>query len=201
VIAILDYGAGNLRSVTNALRVLDLPHQVVRDRDGLARASRIILPGVGHFGQMIRALDAMQVREILLSRIRDGVPFLGICLGLHALFEGSEEAPGLAGLGLIPDSVRKFSGDMRVPHMGWNEIEPRADFRTSRLLGDLPARTHVYFAHSYYAPIEPSTSSVCEYGGVQFSAALERENVFALQFHPEKSGGVGQRILLNFAGL
>ena len=201
MIAILDYGAGNLRSVTNALRVLDLPHQVVRDRDGLARASRIILPGVGHFGQMIRALDAMQVREILLSRIRDGVPFLGICLGLHALFEGSEEAPGLAGLGLIPDSVRKFSGDMRVPHMGWNEIEPRADFRTSRLLGDLPARTHVYFAHSYYAPIEPSTSSVCEYGGVQFSAALERENVFALQFHPEKSGGVGQRILLNFAGL
>ena len=199
MIAILDYGAGNLRSVTNALRVLDLPHQMVRDRDGLARASRIILPGVGHFGQMMRALDAMQVREALLSRIRAGVPFLGICLGLHALFEASEEAPGLAGLGLISDSVRKFSGGMRVPHMGWNEIEPRASVQASRLLGDLPAKTHVYFAHSYYAPIEPSTSSVCDYEGIQFTAALERENVFAIQFHPEKSGVAGQKILRNFA--
>ena len=201
MIAILDYGAGNLRSVTNALRVLDLPHEVVRDADGLARASRIILPGVGHFGQMMRALETMQVREILLSRIHAGVPFLGICLGLHALFEGSEEAPGLAGLGLIPDSVRRFSGDMRVPHMGWNQIEPCAGVRTSRLLGDLPAKAHVYFAHSYYAPIEPYTSSVCEYSGVHFSAALEHENVFAIQFHPEKSGAVGQRILRKFAGL
>jgi imidazole glycerol-phosphate synthase subunit HisH len=201
VIAILDYGAGNLQSVTNALRVLDLPHEVVRDADGLARASRIILPGVGHFGQMMRALDAMQVREVLLNRIRDGVPFLGICLGLHALFEGSEEAPGVFGLGLIPGSVSKFSGDMRVPHMGWNQIEPHAGVQASRLLRDLPAKTHVYFAHSYYAPIAPSTSSECEYGGVHFSAALERENVFAIQFHPEKSGAVGQRILLNFARL
>lgn len=201
MIAVIDYGAGNLRSVTNALRVLDLPHQVIRDADDLSRASRIILPGVGHFGQMMRALDAMQVREILLSRINAGVPFLGICLGLHALFEGSEEAPGMAGLGLIPDGVRKFSGDMRVPHMGWNQIEPRAGIGTSRLLRNLPVKTHVYFAHSYYAPIEPSTSSVCEYGGIHFSAALEHENVSAIQFHPEKSGAAGQRILRNFAGL
>jgi imidazole glycerol phosphate synthase glutamine amidotransferase subunit len=201
VIAILDYGAGNLRSVSNALRALDLPHQVIRGADDLSRASRIILPGVGHFGQMMRALEAMQVREILLSRISAGVPFLGICLGLHALFEGSEEAPGIAGLGLIPDSVRKFSGDMRVPHMGWNQIEPRSGVRNSGLLRDLPAKTHVYFAHGYYAPIEPSTSSVCDYGGIQFTAALEHENVFAIQFHPEKSGAAGQIILRNFAGL
>jgi imidazole glycerol phosphate synthase glutamine amidotransferase subunit len=201
VIAVLDYGAGNLRSVTNALRVLDLPHLVAHDADGLCRASSIILPGVGHFGQMMRALDAMQVREVLLSRIHAGVPFLGICLGLHALFEASEEAPGLAGLGLISDSVRKFSGDMRVPHMGWNEIEPQAGARPSRLLRDLPAKTHLYFAHSYYAPVESSTSSVCEYGGVHFSAALERENVFAIQCHPEKSGAAGQKILRNFAEL
>jgi len=201
VIAVLDYGAGNLRSVTNALRVLDLPHHVVRDADGLALASRVILPGVGHFGQMMRALDAMQIREALLSRIHAGVPFLGICLGLHALFEASEEAPGLAGLGLISDSVRKFVGDMRVPHMGWNEIEPQSGVRSSPLLRDLPAKTHVYFAHSFYAPLEPCTSSVCDYGGIHFSAALERENIFAVQFHPEKSGAAGQRILQNFAGL
>jgi imidazole glycerol-phosphate synthase subunit HisH len=201
VIAILDYGAGNLRSVANALRFLDVPHQVVQDVASVVDAEKIILPGVGHFGQMMRALDAMQVRGPLLDRMRAGVPFLGICLGLQALFECSEEAPDAAGLGLIPGRIRRFSGDVRVPHMGWNEIEPCGGVRASRLLRDLPAKPHVYFAHSYYAPVDLSTSAACEYDGIPFSAALERDNVFAIQFHPEKSGVIGQTLLRNFAEL
>lgn len=201
MIAILDYGAGNLRSVANALRVLDVPHQVARDVSGLVAAEKVILPGVGHFGQMMRALDAMQVRGALLERIRAGVPFLGICLGLQALFESSDEAPDAAGFGLVPGRIVKFTGDMRVPHMGWNEIEPRNGAAPSRLLRDLPAKAHVYFAHSYYAPVCPSTSAGCEYAGICFSAALEQDNLFAIQFHPEKSGVVGQKLLRNFAEL
>lgn len=200
MIAILDYGAGNLRSVANALRVVDVPHQVVRDAAGLLSAGKIILPGVGHFGQMIRALDALGVRDALLERIRAGVPFLGICLGLQALFERSDEAPDLAGLGLVPGGIRKFTGDMRVPHMGWNQIEPRPG-APSPLLRDLPAQAHVYFAHSYYATVGASTSAACEYGGVRFSAVLEQDNLFAIQFHPEKSGAIGQKLLRNFAAL
>jgi imidazole glycerol-phosphate synthase subunit HisH len=199
MIAILDYGAGNLRSVTNALRALGVTHEVVADRAGLFRAEKIILPGVGHFGQMLRALDSMQVREPLLDRVRSGVPFLGICLGLQALFEGSEEAADVSGLGLLPGSIKRFRGDLRVPHMGWNEIGSAAAPTASRLLRGLPARPYVYFAHSYYAPIEPSTSASCEYGGLRFSAAVERHNLFAIQFHPEKSGEIGQKVLRNFA--
>jgi imidazole glycerol phosphate synthase glutamine amidotransferase subunit len=210
VIAILDYGAGNLRSVTNVLRSLAVPHQVVQDGPGLLRADKIILPGVGHFGQIMRALDAMQVRETLLARIRAGVPFLGICLGLQALFDSSEEAPEAAGLGVFPGHIRKFEGDMRVPHMGWSDIEPRNDGLVgsrvsrplpSRLLAGLPPRPYVYFAHSYYAPVERTTSATCSYGGVFFTAALECENVFAIQFHAEKSGAIGRKMLQNFAGL
>jgi len=201
VIAILDYGAGNLRSVANALRVLDVPHHVVRDVPGLASAEKIILPGVGHFGQMMRALDAMQVRGALLERIQAGVPFLGICLGLQALFESSEEAPDVPGLGLVPGTIRKFAGEMRVPHMGWNEIEARAGAAPSRLLRDLPAKCHVYFAHSYCAPVGPSTAAACEYGGIRFSAAFEQDNLSGIQFHPEKSGAIGRMLLRNFADL
>lgn len=201
MIAILDYGAGNLRSVINALRVLSLPHRVVEDAAGLESASKIILPGVGHFGQMIRALDAMQVRGALIERIRAGVPFLGICLGLQALFERSEEAPEAKGLGLFSGTVRRFEGDVRVPHMGWNGIEVPCDAPPSRLLDGLPRQPYTYFAHSYYAPVDRSTSATCSYGGVDFTASLERGNVFAVQFHPEKSGAIGRKLLQNFAGL
>jgi len=208
VIAILDYGAGNLRSVTNALRAIGVAHEVVHDASGLQRAGKIVLPGVGHFGQMMRALDAMQVREMLLARIRGGVPFLGICLGLQALFEESAEAPDAAGLGLFPGRVSKFEGNMRVPHMGWNEISPghgphdREALQStpvrSGLLAGLPPRPYVYFAHSYYAPVTHSTSATSSYEGVLFTAAVECENVFAVQFHPEKSGAIGRTLLQNF---
>jgi imidazole glycerol phosphate synthase glutamine amidotransferase subunit len=194
VIAIFDYGAGNLRSVENTLAEIGCDYSLVRDAAGLHRAARIVLPGVGHFGQMIRALDSMDVRETLLERIRAGVPFLGICLGLQALFETSEEAPEVRGLALYPGVVRRFPADARVPHMGWNELEPRPG---SKLMRDLPARPFVYFAHSYYVPVNELAAATCTYG-LAYLAALESGNVFGVQFHPEKSSAVGQRIVRNF---
>ncbi|MBX5497297.1 MAG: imidazole glycerol phosphate synthase subunit HisH, partial [Bryobacteraceae bacterium] len=124
MIAIFDYGAGNLRSVQNTLAEIGAPYQIVDDAAGLRQASKIILPGVGHFGQMMRSLDAMRVRETLVDRIQAGVPFLGICLGLQALFTGSEEAPEQKGLGLFEGTVKRFPPTARVPHMGWNELKP-----------------------------------------------------------------------------
>ncbi len=125
MITILDYGAGNLRSVQNTLAEIGADYELVRDSDGLQHANKIILPGVGHFGQMMRAIDQMQVREALIDRMQAGVPFLGICLGLQALFQSSEEAPEERGLGLFEGTNRRFPAEAKVPHMGWNEIQPR----------------------------------------------------------------------------
>ena len=195
MIAILDYGAGNLRSVENTLDEVGAAYRLARDTGGLRGASKIILPGVGHFGQMMRALDRMQAREPLSAAIRKGVPFLGICLGLHALFESSEEAPDARGLGLFGGAVRRFPAGARVPHMGWNELATAPD---SRLLRGMQAS--VYFAHSYYVPALPEAAATCEYS-VRFMAALESGNTFGVQFHPEKSGPAGLRIMRNFAEL
>lgn len=197
MIAILDYGAGNLRSVENTLARIGVPHELARDREQLQRAGKIILPGVGHFGQMMRALDRMAVRQTLLERIRAGIPFLGICLGLQALFEGSEEAPGESGLGLFEGCVRRFGVGARVPHMGWNELETRPD---SKLLDGLGLNPHVYFAHSYYVPAHEHAAALCTYSA-PFTAVFERHNVFGVQCHPEKSGPLGLRIMKNFAEL
>ena len=197
MIAILDYGAGNLRSVENTLAEIGASYALVRDAAGLRNASKIILPGVGHFGQIMRALDEMQVRDALLDSIRGGTPFLGICLGLQALFERSEEAPEARGLGLYEGTVRRFPADARVPHMGWNRIARRSD---SRLLAGLDPAAFVYFAHSYYAPETAVTAAVCAYS-LPFTAALESGNIFGVQFHPEKSGPVGLRIMANFVEL
>ncbi|HJT88317.1 MAG TPA: imidazole glycerol phosphate synthase subunit HisH, partial [Bryobacteraceae bacterium] len=194
MIAIFDYGAGNLRSVQNTLGELGWEYTLVRDAAGLEAAGKIILPGVGHFGQMMRALDALDARRPLLERIRSGVPFLGICLGLQALFESSEEAPEVRGLGVYHGSVRRFPAEARVPHMGWNELELR---RESKLVGGLEARPYVYFAHSYYVPENGYAAAICTYE-VPYTAVLERGNVFGVQFHPEKSGAVGLRIVRNF---
>jgi imidazole glycerol phosphate synthase glutamine amidotransferase subunit len=197
MIAIFDYGAGNLRSVQNTLAEIGAEYTLVRDAGGLRQASKIILPGVGHFGQMMRALDQMQVREAFLERIREGVPFLGICLGLQALFNGSEEATDVRGLGVYEGTVRRFAADARVPHMGWNELEPR---RPSRLLANLEPHPFVYFAHSYYVPKNSLTAATCTYT-LPYTAVLESGNVFGVQFHPEKSGPLGLRIVRNFVEL
>jgi imidazole glycerol-phosphate synthase subunit HisH len=197
MIAIFDYGAGNLRSVQNTLGELGTEFTVVNDSAGLRAATRILLPGVGHFGQMMRALDALQVRETLIERIQAGVPFFGICLGMQALFESSEEAPEVRGLGLYPGRVQRFPLDARVPHMGWNELDVRPE---SELVRNLPARPYVYFAHSYYVPENSRASATCTYE-VRYTAALESANVYGVQFHPEKSGPVGLRIVRNFLEL
>jgi imidazole glycerol phosphate synthase glutamine amidotransferase subunit len=142
MIAIFDYGAGNLRSVQNTLAEVGAPYTLVDDAEGLEQAEKIILPGVGHFGQMLRALDAMRVRQSIRERIDAGVPFLGICLGLQAMFAASEEAPEVKGLGIFPETVRRFSTEARVPHMGWNALDSG---RPSRLLAGLGDCPYVYY--------------------------------------------------------
>jgi imidazole glycerol phosphate synthase glutamine amidotransferase subunit len=198
MIGILDYGAGNIRSVQNTLDEIRADYQLVQTADELREATKIILPGVGHFGQMMRALDNMEVRQPLLERIHAGVPFLGICLGLQALFGSSEEAPELSGLGIFQGKVRRFiANDVRIPHMGWNELEP---LRTSKLLANLGAAPYVYFAHSYYAPVVDSTAATCTYT-LPYTAVLDSNNIFGVQFHPEKSGPLGLAIVRNFVDL
>ncbi|MSV29686.1 MAG: imidazole glycerol phosphate synthase subunit HisH [Bryobacterales bacterium] len=197
MIAVFDYGAGNLRSVENTLSEIGASYSLVRDPEGLRAASKILLPGVGHFGQIMRALDELRVRETLLERLRAGVPFLGICLGLQALFEASEEAPEAGGLGLFEGTVRRFPNDARVPHMGWNRIEPLAP---SRLLAGIGCRPYLYFAHSYYVPQCSATAATCTYT-TPYTALLEAGNIFGVQFHPEKSGAAGLGIVRNFVDL
>lgn len=197
MIAIFDYGAGNLRSVANTLDEIGAAYTLVSDTEGLQQASKIILPGVGHFGQMMRALDRLGVRNALLERIEAGIPFLGICLGLHALLDGSEEAPDVCGLGLYAGTVKRFPAGARVPHMGWNDLERRGP---CRLLDGLGPNPYVYFAHSYYVPLSSVTAAACTYTQ-PYTAVLEAGNVFGVQFHPEKSGPLGLRIVRNFVDL
>jgi glutamine amidotransferase len=197
MIAILDYGAGNLRSVQNTLDEIGATYSLVRDSEGLTHAAKIILPGVGHFGQMLRALDDLGVRAVLKERIAAGVPFLGICLGLQGLFERSEEAPEAEGLGVFPGTVARFPAQARCPQMGWNTLHAS---RPSRLLAGLGEAPHVYFANSYYVPVCDVTAATTDYTG-PFTSVLESGYTFGVQFHPEKSGPVGLRIVRNFVEL
>ncbi len=197
MIAIFDYGAGNLRSVQNTLGEIGATYELVRDSEGLRKATKIILPGVGHFGQMLRALDDLGVRETLRERIEAGVPFLGICLGLQGLFENSEEAPEVRGLGIFNGTVKRFPLDARVPHMGWNEITPLHD---CPLLKGTGPSTYLYFAHSYYVPETKVTAATCTYT-LPYTAILHSNNIFGVQFHPEKSGPAGLKIVSNFINL
>lgn len=191
---IVDYGAGNLRSVQNTLEELGVPFEVTNSPDVVEKAEKLILPGVGHFGQMLNAMDRLNLRGAVINRVKAGVPFLGICVGLQCLFEGSEEAPEIKGLGLFPGLVKRFAGQERIPHMGWNSLDR---VRPSKLLKGLAASAYTYFAHSYYAPLIEATAASCHY--IQdYSAVLEQANVYAVQFHPEKSGPAGLRVVRNF---
>jgi imidazole glycerol phosphate synthase glutamine amidotransferase subunit len=198
-ISLLDYGAGNLPSVERALKRLGARTERISTSAGVAKASALVLPGVGHYGTLIRTLDRDALRASLIAAIERGVPFLGICLGLQALFQNSEEAPDLLGLEILPGSVRVLSGAVKLPHMGWDQLQAKVG---SRLLEGIDAGAYFYFAHSYAVPyrgeeLAVETRATCSYGG-EFVAVTEKETIFAVQFHPEKSGDAGQRVLENF---
>ena len=194
-IALIDYGAGNVPSVERALQRLGVSTRRVTRPGELDQARAIILPGVGHYAAIIRALDQQNLRAALLNAIARGIPFLGICLGLQALYSDSEEAPTLSGLDLFRGSVRSLPSTVKLPHMGWNSIRIH---RQSKLLEGLSESDYFYFAHTFAANGGASeVVATCEHGA-SFTAVLEHKNIFATQFHPEKSGAAGARLLQNF---
>ncbi len=197
MITVVNYGAGNLRSVENTIAELGATYRITQSASEIRTAEKLILPGVGHFGQMLAALDELGIRDALIETARSSTPWLGICLGLQAMFESSEEAPEQKGLGLFPGVVKRFPLDARCPHMGWNSLDLR---KPSRLLAGLEEHPYVYFAHSYYCPVSEATAATCTYG-LDYTAVLESANTFGVQFHPEKSGPVGLRIVKNFLEL
>lgn len=196
-IALIDYGAGNVPSVERALLRLGAESRRVTRADELCSATAIILPGVGHYAAIIRALDEQNLRGPLLDGIARGIPFLGICLGLQALYSASDEAPALCGLGRFAGSVRSLPSSVKLPHMGWNRLRIR---RESQLLRGLSESDYFYFAHTFAAADSAEAVASSEHGA-EFTAVLECNNVFATQFHPEKSGTAGERLLQNFVRL
>lgn len=201
MIAIIDYDAGNLRSVENALLFLGETPVITRDRNNLLKADKIILPGVGSFGDAMGRLQQYGLADIIRESAKKGTPFLGICLGLQLLFNSSQESPGVAGLGLLQGQILKIpdSKGLKIPHMGWNSLEVAPG---SALFKGIATGAYVYFVHSYYLQAENEEIVVAsaEYG-VHIHAAVERGNIFGCQFHPEKSGQEGLAILKNFIEL
>ena len=196
-IAIIDYGMGNLHSAAKALEKIGAQVVVTRDPDEVRRADKVVLPGVGAFGDCMKNLNERQLAPVIHEVIATGKPFLGICVGLQLLFEGSEEDPGVDGLGIFKGLVRKIvAPGLKIPHMGWNNLEYRT---ASPLFQGLPPAAYVYFVHSYYAALtdESCITAVTDYGG-PVTAAVGRGLVQAVQFHPEKSSAVGLKILANF---
>jgi len=195
-IAVVDYGIGNLRSAEKALQHLDADAALTSDVRAIATADAVVLPGVGAFGACMRALRAAGLEEVTKAAATDGRPFLGICIGMQMLFDGSDETPEVAGLGVVPGRVTLLPTTVRLPQMGWNTLEITPG---SRLGAHLPDPAWLYFVHSF-AP-EPDDDTVvaawCDYGR-RFAAAIETGPLWATQFHPEKSGDVGMRMLANF---
>jgi glutamine amidotransferase len=195
MIAIVDYGAGNISSVRKALEHLRADVQVTSDPAVIAAAHKIVMPGVGHFSRC-QSLNE-HLREPVLDAIHGGKPFLGICVGMQWLFAGSTEAADTPGAALFSGECSRFSASVKSPHVGWNQIEVRAG---SRLLRGVNSGAFVYYTHSFRAPVIDETTACTNYGGV-FSAAVERDNIFGVQFHPEKSADAGLKILENFCAL
>ena len=194
-ISLVEYDAGNLPSVERALARQGVQTERAATPESIAAARVLILPGVGHFGQLMRTLGARGLLEPIRQAIGGGVPLLGICLGLQALFASSAEAPEDRGLDILPGTVTALPVTAKLPHMGWNQLR---QIRPSALFEGISANAYFYFAHSYAAlDAGESTVAMCEHG-VPFVAALERKNLFAVQFHPEKSGDAGARVLANF---
>ena len=197
MIAVLDYGGGNVGSVIKAIEYLGLKAERVDHPAALLKAEKVIFPGQGHFGAMMKGLAEREMLDPLRDVFAAGKPFLGICLGLQALYQSSEEAPGVPGLGILPGSVQRFEGIFKVPHVGWSQLEIRP---ATQLFRGVANGSFVYFCHSYYGPVTPEACAITEYGQT-FSAGIEMNNIWAVQFHPEKSGEVGLKVLSNFLGL
>lgn len=201
VIAILDYDAGNIKSVEKAMLLLGQDVTVTRKRETILKADKVILPGVGAFGDAMGKIRQYGLYEVIHEVVEQGTPFLGICLGLQLLFERSEESPGEEGLGILKGEILRIpdTPGLKIPHMGWNSLEFR---NNGRLFTGLPQESYVYFVHSYYlkAADEGIVTAVTEYG-TQIHASVEQDNIFACQFHPEKSSDVGIRILQNFISI
>lgn len=198
MIAVIDYGAGNLKSVKNALDHLGAANMRASTSKEILLADAVILPGVGEFGTAMAELERRGIKEAVIEAANGGRPLLGICLGMQLLFEAGEESPGAKGLGILPGRVPRFPAEMglKIPHMGWNSVMP---IKESRLLDGLPKGSYMYFVHSFYvkAAERADVSAISEYGLI-FDAAVERGNIFGCQFHPEKSGAAGLVILKNF---
>ena len=201
-VTLLDYGAGNVPSVERALRRLGVGSERATAPEQIVSASVLILPGVGHYAALIRALDENGLRQPLLSKIHSGTPFLGICLGLQALFAASDEAPAISGLQIFPGRVVSLPRTAKLPHMGWNTLQRTSE---SRLLEGINKKDYFYFAHSYAATLPDDTQQrsvvASSEHGAPFVAVIEERNICAVQFHPEKSGAPGARLLQNFLRL
>jgi imidazole glycerol phosphate synthase glutamine amidotransferase subunit len=195
---LIDYGAGNLPSVERALHRLGAESDRAITPEAIRSAAALILPGVGHYAAFVAALDKRNLREPILESIQRGVPFLGICLGLQALYDSSEEAPELDGLHLLQGVVRSLPHKVKLPHMGWNTLRRT---NSSVLLNGIADEAYFYFAHSFaVSTADPSIVACCSHGQ-EFAAVVEKKNIFAVQFHPEKSGQAGARVLQNFLRL
>ena len=196
--AIVDYGAGNLQSVKKALDFIGAESVITDDPFVIMSSDRVLLPGVGSFGDAMESMRKKNLIDTVRQSALSGKPFLGICLGLQLLFEESEESPGVRGLGILKGKIKKFPVDMglKIPHIGWNSIDIKQD---DGIFKDIPNNSYVYFVHAYYLEAEDTSdiAAVTNYG-IDFHSAVGRENIFATQFHPEKSGDVGLGILRNF---
>lgn len=197
MVAIIDYDAGNIKSVEKAVNALGYEAVVTRDADTIQKADHVILPGVGAFGDAMQKLHNYGLIDVIKNVVENKIPFLGICLGLQLLFENSEEAPGVEGLGILKGEIVRIpdGDDIKIPHIGWNSLKYPSE---GKLYKDIPENSYVYFVHSYYLKAkEEIVKATTEYG-VLIHASVEKDNVFACQFHPEKSSDVGMKILQNF---
>lgn len=202
MIAIIDYDAGNLRSVEKALLSIGEETIVTRKHDEILAADKVILPGVGAFGDAMRKLKEYGLVDTIHEAVDSGKPFLGICLGLQLLFRRSDESDGVEGLSILPGEILRIpdAPGIKIPHIGWNSLEVSEGARLFKGLGEKP---YVYFVHSYYLKADDDSivAATAEYGGTLIHASVQKDNVYACQFHPEKSGSVGMQILKNFAAL